>query len=91
MEKMESKALLFWRTGAIKLKDYWRIYNSKKEGGTMCVTGLCDARDSWEHLIECPFYNTKFNPEWLEDEPKLAEYLVNVNRERFARFKMALF
>ena len=88
-EKQKSKAILAWRTGAIKLKDHWRVYNSKREGGVLCVSGLCDARDSWQHLLQCPFYNTKLKSDHTEDE--LAEFLVTINRERFVRFKSALF
>ena len=89
LEKMEAKAIIFYRTGALRFKSAWKIYNSKREGGIWCVSRLCVEPDSWEHMIKCPFYNTKYSEHKTDKE--LANYLVTVNRERFTRFKSALF
>ena len=90
LEKLESKALILWRTGALKFKSSWRVYNSKKDGGISCVSRLCLEEDSWEHMTQCQFYNTKFNSDWKTDK-ELAMYLVKVNQERVVRFHSPLF
>ena len=90
-EKLEAKAIMFFKTGALRFKSSWRVYNSKREGGVACVTRLCSGEDSWDHMtLHCKFYHTKFNKDW-KTLKELAMYLVTINRERFNRFKAALF
>ena len=52
---------------------------------------MCDGKiDNWEHLIECKFYDTKWNHEWSSEE-EIAKFLVKISRERMIKVKMPLF
>ena len=46
--------------------------------------------DNFEHVQQCPFYYTKWNPAWVNDDENVAKYLVKLNRERMKRFKMPI-
>ena len=88
--KMLSQALFGWRTGALKFKSLWRLYNLKRGVGIRCPMSVCDGVDNWNHLInECKFYETKADTNWSTDR-ELAEYIVKVSRERYRRVKLPL-
>ena len=86
--KIKVRALIAWRTGALKFKKAWRMYNNKRGIGVACV--MCnEGDDEWQHMIVCQHYNTKF-ADWMTTESQIADYVVAVNRERFVRRKMPL-
>ena len=87
----KAKALLAWRTGALRFKTVWRLYNLKRGLGINCVMPQCDgARDDWDHVRQCLFYDTKWDDNW-QTEDEIADYLVKISRERFIKVKMPLF
>ena len=86
--KIKVKALFAWRTGALRFKKSWRMYNTKRGMGIGCV--MCnEGDDEWQHMIVCKHYHTKF-ASWMISESQIADYVVEVNRERFVRMKMPL-
>ena len=87
--KQKARALLFWRVGSLRFKVQWKLYNLKRGLGVKCVMPMCDGVDSWEHMIVCPFYDTKWNPEWKEED-EIAEYLVKASRERFTKVRLPI-
>ena len=85
-----SKALFGWRTGALKFKSLWKLYNLKRGVGIRCPMNVCDGTDDWNHLTtQCKFYETKFDSKW-STERELAEYIVKVSQERYRRVKLPL-
>ena len=78
-----------WRTGSLKFRHIWRVYNTKKGLRSDCVMPLCDGPDNWEHLKVCKWYRTKWKDSYTE-ESEIADYLVAVNKERFDRVKLPL-
>ena len=87
--KIKSQALLAWRTGSLKFRHIWRVYNTKKGLRSDCVMPLCDGPDNWEHLKVCKWYKTRWKDSYTE-ESEIADYLVAVNKERFDRVKLPL-
>ena len=87
---MKAKAFLALRTGSLKFKTRWRIYNCKRGIGTDCVHPLCDNEDSLEHMKVCPFYFTKWKDEFDMTEEAMAEYILKINRERLHRYRMPI-
>ena len=86
--KIKVKALISWRTGALKFKKSWKIYNTKRGMGIACV--MCnEGDDEWQCMIECKQYHNKF-ADWMVSESQVADYVVAENRERFVRRKMPL-
>ena len=64
------------------------MYNTKRGMGIGCV--MCnEGDDEWQHMIVCKHYHTKF-ASWMISESQIADYVVEVNRERFVRMKMPL-
>ena len=74
-DKLESQAILAWRTGSIKFKMSWRLYNVKRGMGTSCVMPVCGGEDTLAHMKVCPFYDTKWSSKW-ESEKEIAKYLI---------------
>ena len=90
-EKAMSKALLFWRVGALKFKSLWRQYNLKNGISVKCVMPMCPhPTDNLDHVKECKFYDNKWDPKW-KLEVEIAAYIVRISRERFQKVKMPLF
>ena len=90
-DKSLAQALFAWRTGSLQFKSSRKIYNVKRGLGIHCVMPMCDGKiDNWEHLIECKFYDTKWNHEWSSEE-EIAKFLVKISRERMIKVKMPLF
>ena len=87
--KIKSQALLAWRTGSLKFRHIWRVYNTKKGLRSDCVMPLCDGPDNWEHLKVCKWYKTRWKDSYTE-ESEIADYLVAVNKERFDKVKLPL-
>ena len=87
--KMKAQALLAWRTGSLKFRHIWRVYNTKKGLSSDCVMPLCDGPDNWEHLKVCPWYKTRWSDRFTE-ESEIADYIVAVSKERFDKVKLPL-
>ena len=89
--KIMAKALISWRSGSLKFKSVWRLYNVKRGVGTKCVMEVngCNQEDTWNHMVTCDFYETKWDPRWWQ-EKDIACYIIKVNRERLRRAKMPL-
>ena len=80
-----------WNVGALKFKCLWKLYNVKRGIGVGCLMPICSGTDNLEHVQQCPFYYTKWNPAWVNDDENMAKYLVKLNRERTKRFKMPMY
>ena len=39
---------------------------------------MCDGVDSWDHMIHCKFYDTKWNPKWIMKNRISQEQLIKV-------------
>ena len=89
-EKLKSKALLALRTGSLKFKVSWRIYNVKRGIGVNCVNVLCPYEDSFQHAKQCLFYNTVWKESYQDSEELTADYLLKLNRERIARYRLPI-
>merc|ERR1712098_266674 len=87
--RSKSRAILLWRTGGLKFKTRWKLYNVKRGIGIGCLMPVCPGLDNLDHVKNCPFYETKWDNRWKDDE-ELATYLVKLNRERTRRFKMPI-
>ena len=49
-DKNMAQVLLAWRTGSLRFKSAWKIYNVKRGLGVNCVMPMCDAPiDNWSH------------------------------------------
>ena len=89
-DKMKAKAMLAVRTGSLKFKNAWRMYNNKRGLGVRCINRLCDGIDEMKHAQVCKFYYTKWSDKFLESEDQMAEYVLKLNRERLQRFRMPI-
>ena len=87
--KLQSQALLGWRTGSLKFRSTWKVYNTKHGLSSSCVFPLCSGIDSWSHMIQCPWYTVKWNPKFTEEE-EIATYILKVSMERLKRLRMPL-
>ena len=85
-DKSRAKALFAYRTGSLKLKTAWKVYNQKIGVGIKCPMPMCPEDDTWDHLKQCPFYVTKWNVKWNTDD-EIAKFIVEINRERYWRLK----
>ena len=84
------KALLFYRVGSLRCKSYWKAYYDKHGISTRCLVVICDQEDTLDHAKFCKYINTKWSSDFYLDSD-IADYLVKLNRGRFARFKMPIF
>ena len=89
-EKMKVKALLYFRTGSLKFKTAWKIYNCKRGVGINCVHPLCDQQDTFEHAKICRFNETIWKDEFSDSEDQTAEYIMLLNRERIRKYRMPI-
>ena len=92
--RQKARALLLWRLGSLRFKGVWKVYNRKNGIESKCVMPQCGfEEDCWSHMIVCPFYDTKWNPKWMEGpsmESDLADFIVKISRERFIKVKCPL-
>ena len=92
--RQKSRALLLWRLGSLRFRGVWKVYNRKHGLASKCVMPQCGyEEDCWSHMIECPFYDTKWDPKWLSGpsfESDLADFIVKISRERFIKVKHPL-
>ena len=87
--KLMSQALLGWRTGSLKFRSTWKVYNTKHGLSWACVFPLCPDEDSWNHMIQCPWYTVKWNPKYTEEE-EITTYILKVSMERLKRCRLPL-
>ena len=89
-DKLKSKAMIAVRTGSLKFKNAWRLYNVKRGVGVRCVNRMCDGIDELKHAQVCKFYNTKWDDKFLDSESDMAEYILQLNRERLTRYRLPI-
>ena len=82
----ESTAILKYRVGLLKLRGQLKYL--AKDGDTSCRNEGCDEEDTTEHLMVCGLVWTQKPSDKTPRE--LARYLVDLNRERMARFRSPL-
>ena len=87
---MKAKAMLAWRTGSLKFKTSWRIYDCKKGIGVDCMAPMCGGSDTLSHVQACPFYTTKWKKEYTDMDKQMAEYLLQINRERQRKYMLPI-
>ena len=87
--KLMSQAFLGWRTGSLKFKSTWKVYNTRNGLSSSCVFPLCPGLDTWSHMIECPWYTVKWNPKYTEEE-EITRYILEVSMERLKRTRCPL-
>ena len=88
-DKNKSQVLFGWKTGSLWFKSSWKIYNTRR--GIVSNEWIYGGDDTWDHMIQCKLYHTKWNEKWINDEEKIAEYLVLTSRKRMKGVKMPLF
>ena len=60
-------------------------------GEKTCLFETCTGTDNVAHMMECEFYNTKFDANGDEQEViRFAKFLSDINLERIERFKQPL-
>ena len=79
-----------YKTGSLKFKTSWWIYNTKRGIGVHCLLNLCPYLDNILHVQQCLFFDVKWKQEYLDSEEQLAEYLLQLNRERIRKFRMPI-
>ena len=89
-EKSKAKALLHYRTGSLKFKQAWRLYNCKRGLGINWIHPLCDGVDDLELAKECRFYDTIWKNEYKDSEDQITDYFMMLNRERIKKFRMLI-
>ena len=57
----KARALFMWNVGALKFKCLWKLY-VKRGVGIGCLMPECGGLDNLEHVQQCSFYYTKWNP-----------------------------
>ena len=87
--KSKARALLAYRTGALKFKSCWKLYNVKRGVGVKCVMPLCDGDDSLEHVKMCRWYDTKWSDDYTTED-EIADYIIRISRERLVKLRMPL-
>ena len=87
---MEARAITTLRTGNLIFKN-WCPYKfpAKYSGDKKCLYNPCQEEDSLAHVLECPFYKTKFIE---KDGPSRdwALYIISLHQERMKEFKQPL-
>ena len=87
---MEARAITTLRTGNLIFKN-WCPYKfpAKYSGDRKCLYNPCQEEDSLAHVLECPFYKTKFIE---KDGPSRdwALYIVSLHQERMKEFRQPL-
>ena len=78
------------KANIVKRQYIWKLYNVKRGVGIGCLMPVCDGLDNLEHVQQCKFYYTKWNPAWVNDDDSVEKYLVKLNRKRTKRFKMPI-
>ena len=89
-EKMKTKAMLALRTRSVKFKMSWRLYNCKRGIGVDCVVPMCGGPDTLSHVQVCPFYSTKWKKEYADTDEQMAEYLLQINRDRLRKYMLPI-
>ena len=89
--RLSARAVLFWRVGSLRFRASWMNANEKTAQGVRCVSRLCNENDSLEHALRCKFMRTnvkmKMKAKDVDDDEKMADYLIELNRERRNRFR----
>ena len=92
--KSKARMILLWRIGSLRFKDSWHDYNQKGDG-VGCISRFCKENDSLRQAVQCRFmrvnYRYKIKLEDIQqDSEELAEYLIELNKERTKRFRCPL-
>ena len=82
MTKTRGKAVLAWRIGSLRFRMLWKGYYEKKNMSTTCPFPLCGSDDTYDHSTRCLFMNTKINNGIIEEDFRIADYLIRLNNER---------
>ena len=93
LPRSEARALLFLRTGALRVKEVWRAFNSTKYGNLTCPMVGCVKTDSIEHLFSCDKYSTVHAGAidiHESDDKVIADVIVKLSQERFTKHRMSL-
>ena len=93
MPRSHARALLFFKTGALKVKETWRQYNSTKYGNVKCPVPKCDNDDTALHLLQCGGYDANRDarhPVDIESDLDVTDRLVKLNAERVSKYRMSV-
>ena len=88
MAKHKAKIALCYDIGELNVRSNRRHESVKKYGGIQCVVPGCVQDDTLDHIQECYGYTSKFIDDG--DPNTWVEYLCNVDRERFAKYRTSL-
>ena len=83
--RLESKLMLALQIGELNFLTNRRKENEKDLGATMCYVKVCGGEDSLDHVSQCYGYETR-PPGAGAGEKEIAEYLVELNKERNKKF-----
>ena len=87
--RLESKLMLALQIGELNFLTNRRKENEKDLGATMCYVKVCGGEDSLDHVSQCYGYETR-PPGAGAGEKEIAEYLVELNKERNKKFQAPL-
>ena len=84
--KREARLIMSHNIGELNFKVNKKQESLKKYGNLNCIAG-CDEVDSYDHVKQCARYYTQAkNYELDGTDEKLAQYLVDLDNERFKRY-----
>ena len=89
MTRIESKLMLALQIGELNFLTNRKHESLAERGSTDCYVGVCGGQDTLDHVSQCFGYQTK-PPGPGAPEQEIANYLVELNKERTKRFKSPL-
>ena len=92
MPRSQTRALLFYKTGALKAKETWKVWNSTKYGNILCPVPDCGENDTADHVLLCKGYDANAVGGDVRDagDMAIADRLVKINNERVTKYRMSL-
>ena len=87
--RLESKLMLALQIGELNFLENRKKTSIKEHGSTMCYVKVCGGNDNLKHVKECFGYESK-PPKAGASEKEMANYLVELNKERNRKYQSPL-
>ena len=87
--KFESRLMLALQIGELNFLTNRKKENIRTLGSTMCFVKVCGGEDDLDHMSQCFGYSTR-PPAQGASEGEIANYLVELSKERNRKFKIPL-
>ena len=90
IRRSHGRAVLLWRCGALRFRYLYRKSYIRKSDRS-CPNNLCGEDDTYAHAVRCPFALIKMSrDENVMFEDRLAQFLINLNKDRIKRHGLAI-